>query len=79
MVVDEEPDGAVINGKLAAMHPLSFAAEVIVALPDALADQVHHTVNPPHEDNGLVAGYEMRLCLHKDADRPVMTGGVGVG
>jgi hypothetical protein len=79
VVVDEEPDWAVVDGKLAAVHPLALAAEVIVALPDVVADQIHQAVNPPHEDNGLVAGHEMRFCLYQDADRPVMVGRVGVG
>jgi hypothetical protein len=38
VVVDEEPDRAVVDSKLAAVHPLAFAPEVIVALPDVLAD-----------------------------------------
>jgi hypothetical protein len=77
VVVDEKPARAVVDGKLAAVHPLALAEEIIVTLPDVVTDRLHHGINPLPEVHGLVARYKLRRCLHENPDGPVMAGGVG--
>lgn len=79
VVVDKEPALDLVDGKVAVVVPVALAEFVEVALPDVLADQVHHCVVSLPKPGRPVAGNEVGLSLHQDADRIVVEiGRVGV-
>jgi hypothetical protein len=79
MVVNEEPALDVIHGQLAPVLPGTLAVFIVVALPDVLADQVLHVIDPLLDVAVLVARHEMCFGLDQHPDGAVTLGGCGFG